>query len=92
MSMRNLLALLAALVLTIGGVGWYRGWFTIESTPCPRDGDQDITIHIDKQKIGADLVEGKEKIHDVLEKETRNDSSKRAETTKTAQPNKVIRN
>jgi len=31
--MRNLLALSAALVLAFAGIGWYRGWYKVETEP-----------------------------------------------------------
>lgn len=84
--MRNLLALLAVLTLTIGGVGLWRNWFTIHSAPGGTEGESDITIHVNTQKMGKDLHEGKEKVHELLEKAT--DDSDRAETAKTEKASK----
>jgi len=55
--MRNLLALLAAVVVVVAGLGWYRGWFHVRATP-GSDGHEQISIDVDKKKIAADVKEG----------------------------------
>ena len=76
--MRNLLALLSALVLLFAGVGWYRGWYRIQNGPAPA-GHHAVNIDIDKDKIGKDLHEGEEEIQRVIEKNLKEDTGKRAE-------------
>ena len=69
--MRNILALAAFAVLVFAGVGWYLGWYKVQSTPTA-DGRQ-ISIDLNTPKIRQDLNTGKEKLRDLLtskEKET----------------------
>ena len=55
--MRNLLAFLAALSLTLGGVGWYLGWFQFSSQPA-NDGHRNVNVDINTVKIGDDVNKG----------------------------------
>ncbi len=70
--MRNLLALLAAVVLVVAGLGWYLGWFHIRATP-NGDGHEQISIDVDKKKIAADVKqgvqEGSQKVEGFLKKQ-----------------------
>jgi hypothetical protein len=54
--MRNLLAFLAAVTLTVVGVGWYLGWF------------QTIKVELNTTKIKDDLQKGEQKVQQFLEK------------------------
>ena len=65
--MKNLLAFLAALVLTVAGVGWYLGWFEVHNAP-PHHGRHRVNIDIDTNKVGDDLEKGKAAIEDLVEK------------------------
>jgi len=51
--MRNMLAFLAAAALTVGGVGWYLGWFGFSSQP-GNDGHRQINIDINGNKLAQD--------------------------------------
>jgi hypothetical protein len=88
--MRNLLALAAAVVLLIAGVGWYRGWYRVQNSPAS-PGHHAVNIDIDKDKIGKDLHEGEEELQKVLESKRRETIEKRAEKAppdaKTPNPN-----
>jgi hypothetical protein len=55
--MRNMLALVAALVITVAVVGWYLGWYHISSTTTPA-GHRIVNIDIDATKLGEDLKRG----------------------------------
>jgi predicted small secreted protein len=77
--MRNLLAFLAAVCLTVAGSGWYLGWYTVESAPAPQ-GKRSVNIEINTVKIGEDIKRGSEKLQDLLK-----DSK---ETTKAAEKKK----
>ena len=57
--MRNLLAFLAAAALTVGGVGWYRGWFVFQTNTQP-SGHRNLSIDINSPKIGEDLQRGRQ--------------------------------
>lgn len=54
--MRNLLAFLAALVLTFAGLGAWRGWYTL--SPLPAEGARvAFRVEIDGGKVFGDLVQ-----------------------------------
>lgn len=67
--MRNLLALAAAILLTVAVVGWYRGWYQVKTEPAA-DGHRQVTIDINAPKVGQDLQKGEDKVHDLLSKST----------------------
>jgi len=80
--MRNLLALLAAGVIGFAAVGWYLGWYQVQTTAAP-SGKNAVKIEIDRTKIGDDLHKGEEKLHNVLDKASQsNDQTKSASVTK----------
>jgi hypothetical protein len=64
--MRNMLAFLAALTLTLAGVGWYLDWYRVRSAPTP-SGQRSVTVDINTQKISKDLLEAEKKIQKKLE-------------------------
>jgi hypothetical protein len=59
--MKGFLALLVLLVVVIGGVGLYRGWFTVATGNT--DDKPSVSISMDKDKIKADEEKVKEKMH-----------------------------
>ncbi len=63
--MRNLLAFLAAVCLTVGVSGWYLGWYTIDTPPAPQ-GRRNVNIEINTVKIGEDIQRGSERLQDLL--------------------------
>ena len=67
--MRNTLALLAAGVLAVAGLGWYLGWYQVKSTPLP-DGHRAINIDVNAQKIVEDvnkeIKQGSQKLDEIL--------------------------
>jgi hypothetical protein len=75
--MRNLLALLAALLLLFAGVGWYRDWFKVHSQPTS-PGHRNVNIDIDTHKIGQDLHRGEQRLQQILEssKDAKGDPAK----------------
>ena len=64
--MRNLLALAALALLAFAVVGWYLGWYRLQTEPTG-DGHRQVTIDIDGKKVGQDLKRGEEKLHDLVE-------------------------
>jgi hypothetical protein len=64
--MRNLLALLALVLLLVAGLGWYLDWFKVKSQPAEA-GHHNVSIDIDKKKITQDIQKGEEKLHQMLE-------------------------
>jgi hypothetical protein len=79
--MRNILAFLAALALTVAGLGWYLGWYQVQTKPGGA-GHQTLNIDINTEKAARDLHrakeevldKGKEKLHDLAEKGKRADA------------------
>jgi hypothetical protein len=63
---RNLLALLGALVVTFAGVGWYLDWYKIQSST-DSAGHREVNIDLNTKKINADISKGTEKIEKVIE-------------------------
>jgi hypothetical protein len=63
--MRNLLALGAAGLLAFAVIGWYRGWYKVQTEPAA-DGHREVTIDLNSPQISADINKGKEKLHDML--------------------------
>jgi hypothetical protein len=63
--MRNMLAFFAALLLTVAGVGWYLGWYSVHSAPAG-NGQRSVTVDINTVKIGQDLRAAEERIQQEL--------------------------
>src|SRR5580692_7475680 len=67
--MRNILALLAAGLLAFAGLGWYLGWYHVQSTPAP-DGHREIKVDLDTKKIKEDvnkeIKQGSQKIDELV--------------------------
>ncbi len=72
--MRNILAFLAAMVIMIGGTGWYLGWFSVQST-AGSAGKRQVNIEVDSRKISEDLQKGTEKIQQVIDQSRAADST-----------------
>jgi hypothetical protein len=68
--MRNLLAFLAAVALTVAGVGWYLGWFQVRSVPSS-GGQRSFTVDVNTQKIGHDFREAEAKVQKKLVEKSR---------------------
>jgi hypothetical protein len=77
-AMRNILAFLGALVVTLLVVGWYENWFQVRTTP-GKDGNRNISIDIDSSKVTNDVEEAEHKIETVIEEE-----AKKAKSTQSA--------
>ena len=63
--MRNLLALAALLLLTFLGLGWYLGWYKVQTAPSG-NGHREIQIDLDTNKIKGDVIKEENKLHDIL--------------------------
>jgi hypothetical protein len=81
--MRNLLALLGAVVLTVLVAGWYLGWYNISSTPSSTSGHSKLEVDINSDKIGQDVKKGEQNVSDFIEKKGAADAPN---TTPTAAP------
>lgn len=70
--MRRLLYLLLFLLLCLGGIGLYRGWFSFTKTSNDRDNKVNVGVTVDKKKIKEDAKEVKDKVkEEINELETR---------------------
>ncbi len=65
--MRNVLAFVAALVLTVVGVGWYLGWYRVSSPPSG-EGRHNVNFEFNTIKIEEDLNRGGEKVQKLIER------------------------
>jgi hypothetical protein len=52
--MRNLLALIGAVVVLFAGLGWYLGWYTFALEPSV-NGKQRIQLDVDTDKLTGDV-------------------------------------
>lgn len=68
--MRNMLAFLAACLLTFCCVGYYMNWFQIRTTPAT-SGEKSFTVDINTKKIGADVLKLNEKVQERLAEKAR---------------------
>ena len=50
---RNLLAVIGLLVVVVGGVGWYMGWYKLSFTR-GTDGNLEIKTDVDTNKVSSD--------------------------------------
>lgn len=64
--MRNLLALVGAAVVTVGGVGWYLDWFKVHKA-AEGDGKKSYSVEVNTAKIGTDLHKGSSKVQSVID-------------------------
>jgi len=80
--MRNLLAFLAFTVLTFVGVGWYLNWYKIEPKPAT-EGRRAYNVEVDTSKIRDDVHRGSERLQEALDKNRKDEVSKRAERSDT---------
>jgi hypothetical protein len=65
--MRNLLAFLAAVAITLGVVGWYLDWYKVRSVPAS-SGQRSLSIDIHTDKIGTDIESGAKELQHLLDK------------------------
>ena len=59
--MRNLLALVGAAVVTFAGLGWYLGWYHVQSA-ATANGHRNVNIDINTDKINDDIHRAEKKI------------------------------
>ncbi len=82
--MRNLLAFLAAAVLTFAGLGWYLDWYQIRSDNGPM-GHKTVNIDLNSPKIITDVHKGVEKgeakLDSILEKQKQSAAQNPASTS-----------
>ncbi len=54
--MRNVLAGLAALFILFGTLGWFRGWYSVNSPPAD-PGRFAIRVEVDGGRVGGDVLD-----------------------------------
>jgi hypothetical protein len=60
--MRRLLFILLLLAGGVVGLGFYRGWFSSETTRDSESGRQGVQFEVDQKKITQDIEKAKQKI------------------------------
>jgi hypothetical protein len=81
--MRNMLALFAAVVLTVVGLGWYLDWYKVRSQPASVPGHHGVGIDINTNKIGVDLQKGEQKLQQMLDNKAKEEAKKLPDAKKT---------
>ncbi len=79
--MRNILAFLAASVICLAGVGWYLGWYSVQST-AGAAGKRQVNVEIDGRKISDDLQKGTEKIQQAIDQNRAADATNPTDNSK----------
>jgi hypothetical protein len=65
--MRTLIKLVIVAAICVGGIGWWRGWFTVsKQNPSPDGNTVDMNLSVDKRKIKSDVREVKKKIKEEI--------------------------
>jgi hypothetical protein len=73
--MRNLLAFLMALILTVGGLGYYLDWFKVRTSPST-DGHTTLNIDWNSLKFYQDTAKAGAKVTEMLEKNAKDEQTK----------------
>jgi hypothetical protein len=60
--MRKLLFILLLLIVAVGALGLYRGWFTVSTAAGPDNRQPGVELRIDQDKIQSDAQKAKDKI------------------------------
>lgn len=87
--MRNMLAFLAAAVLTVIGVGWYFDWYRLNTVPGD-SGHRSVTIDINTKKISHDLGEVEHKVEKKLAEKNQSATTDTTDSVKQGDPVKPI--
>src|SRR5260370_1370972 len=70
-AMRNLLALIGAVVVLVAGLGWYLEWYKLGVEP-GTPGHPKINVEVETDKIKDDLKKGRESVGGLLHNEKKN--------------------
>jgi hypothetical protein len=65
--MRNLFALIGALIVGLGVLGWYLGWYKVNFTKNP-EGNIQIQTDVDTKKVNGDSSEFFQKVGQIVDK------------------------
>jgi hypothetical protein len=72
--MRNLLAFVAAALLTFVGLGWYLDWYKVTSGAAS-GGHRQVNIDINTDKIGEDFEKGGKEVRKLLDRSGKNEDA-----------------
>jgi len=61
--MIRFLGMLVVLLALVAGIGYYRGWFHMESTDA--DGQRTVTVTVDKTQFNQDKVSAQQQVQDL---------------------------
>jgi hypothetical protein len=75
--MRNLLALLAAVLLAFASAGFWRGWYRVEGLPS-EPGRSAFRVEIDRAKVAGDVGDAARRVIRVLTREQEKPASEPA--------------
>lgn len=59
--MSRVLGLLVLLLIVVGGIGFYRGWFQVSTNDSRGSGTTNVGLTIDKDKMKADAESAKDR-------------------------------
>ncbi len=66
--MNKLFGLVLIVILLIGGVGFYRGWFSVATRKSDAEGNKfDLNLTVDPDKINSDKDAVREKMHELTD-------------------------
>lgn len=77
--MKNTLAGVAALVITVLVLGLSLGWFQVGGWSTNSSGQSTVNVDINTKKMGEDIQKGGEKIQKIIEKSTHEESEAKPE-------------
>jgi hypothetical protein len=60
--MRTFLVIVLLLVVGVGALGWYRGWFTFSKVPDTENGRPGVELRIDENKIKSDTERARDRV------------------------------
>lgn len=66
----RLFRLLIVVVIVVGAIGFWRGWFSFGTTKDPAGNQMDLHLTVDKNKIRQDLETTKEKFNNATQPTT----------------------
>jgi hypothetical protein len=63
--MRNLLALIGLTVVVVAGLGWYLGWYKLQ-TDTAATGHREFHVDVDTNKISTDVKKGEQRLQKAI--------------------------
>jgi len=63
--MKNLLALIGAVIVLVAGLGWYLGWYKLSTE------SGHVKLDVDTQEVSKDLKKGRDAVTNIIEQNTK---------------------